>query len=229
MRESATEDENRPELRGNQATPGIPRSIRKGGVLLLAALAGLLVLGGAAAATGLIGKVIPDQEKDAHAGAGDEYLVATGSSPVAGGWRLSSLHHEAEDGARPGDCLKLQLTSPPPGTAIHGTLLCQNEGEADFKANGLPVVNTVTGKAETLVFGAVPKVASSVVVRGTSARAELLAAPESPGDAWLVAIPSATNSAAISWTRDGQTRDTLDAAPYLEQLRIWERNTPVAG
>jgi hypothetical protein len=187
-------------------------------------MASLLSVGGAAAATGLIGDVIPDGQKDAHAGPGDQYVVATGASPVAGGWRLSSLRHEAEHGAAAGDCLKLELTSPPPGTPIVGTLLCQNVGEAEFKADSIPVIDSTTGKAEALVFGAIPKAASSVVARGTSARVELKEAPKSPGDAWLVAIPSGTNGAEISWNQDGKTQDTLDASTYLDQLSIWERN-----
>jgi hypothetical protein len=189
-----------------------------------AAVVSLLSVGGAAAATGLIGDVIPDGQKDAHAGSGDEYVVATGSSPVAGGWRLSSLRHEAEDGAAAGDCLKLELTAPPPGTPIVGTLLCQKVGAAEFKAASIPVIDVVTGKAEALVFGATPKRASSVTTSGTNARVELKEAPESPGDAWLVAIPSGSTGAEISWSQDGKAQDTLDASPYLDQLSIWERN-----
>jgi hypothetical protein len=210
--------------RDGSAKQGLRSRGHRGGTLVAAALVGLIALSGAAAASGLVRTVLPDGERDVHADAGQEFVVATGSSPVAGGWRLTSLHHDAEDGAGPGDCLKLALTSPPAGTASLGTLLCQREGEAKFKANGLPVVDTATGQAETLVFGAVPRDASSVMVRGSSARAELRAAPQSPGNAWLVAIPSSTKTAEISWTEDGKTRDTLDLAPYLDQLHIWERN-----
>jgi hypothetical protein len=207
-----------------------PNGRRLRSALPLGAVAAtLLCVGAAGAATGLIGTVVPDGEKDAHAGAGQQYVVATGASPVAGPWELSSLHHEAEDGAGPGDCLKLELTSPPPGAGILGTLLCQKEGEADFEADAIPVVSAVTGEAETLVFGAAPKGASNVVVRGASVRAELRAASHSPGDVWIVALPSATKDAEISWIQDGKTRDTLDASRFMEQLHIWERNVLEGG
>jgi hypothetical protein len=199
--------------------------LRQGKVFVAAAVASLLVVGGAAAATGLIGDVVPAGEEDAHLAApGGQRVVATGSSPVAGAWRLSALRHEAADGAPAGDCLKLELTAPPPGSPIAGTLLCQNVGEAQFKADSIPVVNQATGQAEALVFGASPKAATSVNARGTSSRAQLKEAAGSPVDAWLVPIPSGTSSAEVSWSRDGKIQDTLDASRYLEQVSIWERN-----
>jgi hypothetical protein len=201
--------------------------------MLATALAlGLLSVGAAGAATGLLpGDVIPggdDPENPYTHGPEEQTVVARGVSPVAGPWRLTSLSHEATAESTAGDCLELVLTQPPPGSPIAATLLCQDAGKSDFKADSVPVINTVTDQSEILLFGAAPETAGSVSVAadgGKTSHAELRQGPTYfPGDAWVVVLPSGLKTGELKLTDEkGSLRDQMDASRYFDQLATWER------
>jgi len=211
-------------------------SRRGGKVIALAVAAGFLSVGGAGAATGLlpVGTVIAggsDPEDQYEHGPEDKTIVARGTSPVAGPWRLTSMRHQGnpETGEAPGDCLELLLTEPPEGTPIGATMLCQSLGESRFKADSVPVVNTSTGKAEALVFGSAREGVASVVLstdRGEQDQARTTEAPWNFGASrpWVVVVRSDQSTARLrAIGGDGALRGELDATTYLEQLAIWER------
>jgi hypothetical protein len=209
------------------------RSAPRGGkAMVLAVALGLLCVGAAGAATGLLpGDVIPggsDPENPHTHGTADQTVVARGVSPVAGPWRLTSMRHEATSESPAGDCLELLLLKPPPGSPIAATLLCQDAGKAEFKADSVPVVNTETGKSEILLFGAAPEGAGSVSVAADSGKtfpAELRQGPATfPGDAWVVVLPSGQKTGKLKLTdQNGNPGAELDTATYFDQLATWER------
>lgn len=205
---------------------------RGGKVLALALAIGVLSVGAAGAATGLLpGDLIPggnDPENPHTHGPEDQTVVARGVSPVAGPWRLTSLSHKATAESPAGDCLELVLLQPPPGSPIAATLLCQNAGKSDFKADSVPVINTVTDQSEIILFGAAPETAGSVSVEtdgGKTSAAELRQGPAAfPGDAWVVAMPSGRKTGELKLTdQSGNPSAQLDASTYFDQLATWER------
>src|SRR5690349_7422958 len=141
---------------------------RARGAFSVAVIGGLLVVaGGAGAATGLlpVGSEIEaggDQENPYEHGSDDQTIIARGTSAIAGPWRMTTLRTAGDENSPPGDCVQLLLTDPPPGSPMAGTLLCQDAGKAEFKADTVPVVNAVSGAAETLMFGAAPSHTSAV-------------------------------------------------------------------
>jgi len=218
---------------GGRPSPG------RGGRLLAACLAGCLLLGVGAggAATGIlpVGSIIPggqDPENKFEHGSDEQTIVARGVAPVAGPWRLTALRTKGnpDTGEPPGDCLELLLTDPPPGSPIGATLLCQNVGKSEFKADSIPVIDTSSGAAELLLFGSVPEPASSVELTadvGAPRRAETYQAPPGfgAGRPWVM-IASAGQEASRLWSinPNGSRRAELDASTYLEQLAIWQRS-----
>jgi hypothetical protein len=217
--------------------PRSHRLSRRGSKAIVIALAvGLASVGAAGAASGVlpVGTVIPggsDPEDRFEHRLEDKTIVARGTSPVAGPWRLTSMRHHGnpETGEAPGDCLELLLTEPPEGTPIGATMLCQTLGKARFKADSVPVVDTSTGESEALVFGSAPEGVASVALstdRGERERAETTEAPRNfgAGRPWVVVVPSDQNTARLQAIGgDGSARGELDATTYLEQLAIWER------
>jgi hypothetical protein len=219
---------------------------RARGVFTVAAVGGLLlIVGGAAAATGLlpVGSEIKaggDQENPYEHGADDQTIVARGTSAIAGPWRLTTLRTAGDENSPAGDCVQLLLTQPPPGSPIAGTLLCQDAGKAEFKADSVPVVNAVSGDAETLVFGAAP--ASTSAVRLTLDGGKTIAANTSevlpgsafgsgfPGRPWVVVVPAGHKSGQLdALDENGGKQTTLDASRYLDQLAIWQRSVASKG
>jgi hypothetical protein len=215
------------------AKPGRGSARRRPRVAAVALVGGLLAAGVAGAATGLLpGDIIPagqDPEGNEHPAAGDQTVLASGVSPVAGPWRLTSLKKEAIGEEPAGDCLQLLLTNPPADVVgVGGTLLCQRVGKSEFKADSVPVVNSATGKAETLLFGTAPEAASSVELTadGDTSPAEHKQGPSDfPGDAWVVVVPSGKKTGELkSMDANGKTQAKLDASTYFDQLATWERS-----
>lgn len=202
-------------------------------VFAVALLTGMLLVGVAGAATGVlpVGSDIEngnDPEHEHEHGADDQHVVARGTSAVAGPWRLTALKHPADENSPEGDCLQLLVTDPPEGAPISATILCQDVGESAFKADSVPVIDTKSGNAETLIFGSSP--AASALVELT-ADAEMLRADtaETPagftGRPWVIAVPSGHKSGRLtSVDGDGVEQATLDASRYFDQLALWERN-----
>src|SRR5690606_26479705 len=117
-----------------------------------------------------------------------------------------------------------------PGTPISATMLCQNVGETEFRADSVPVVNVATGAAETLVFGAAPDagVVKLEAGDGKVVATNAIAAPQGsdfPARSWVLAIPPGHKSAHLdSIAEDGEKLGTIDGTRYLDQLAAWQRS-----
>jgi hypothetical protein len=179
----------------------------------LALMGGLLIAAGAGAATGLIavGDVIPGGGKTGPPNYGmsvSETIVATGTSPIAGPWRMGAYASEGvqyegevlEEQGTP--CVRLTLSAPPTGTPIGGTALCGKLGEETaFAGSSLPVV-AKTGETEALLFGTAPEASTSVEFTGDGARigAPTHAGPAGvPGDFWVISVPPGIRDAQVTW------------------------------
>jgi hypothetical protein len=180
----------------------------------LALMGGLVVaVAGAGAATGLlsVGDVVPGGGKPgppAYGMAVGETIVATGTSPVAGPWRLGAYASEGMQfegevlEAQGTPCLRLVLSAPPAGTPLAATALCGGSGEkTSFAGSSLPVTAN-SGESEALLFGTAPETSESVVFTGDGAR---ISAPTTegpagaPGDVWVIPVPPGIRHARVTW------------------------------
>lgn len=204
--------------------------VRRGSrVLLLALAGGMLTVGAAGAATGLlpVGSVIPggsDPEAQHEHGSADQTVVARGVSPVAGPWRLTALRNEGSAEEAQGDCLQLHLSQPPEGSPIQATMLCTPIGDADLKAGSLPVSNSSSGEAELLLFGRAPDDSPSIELTTDTGRTFRAQANEAPagfaGRTWLMAVPRGPKSGALeAEDRNGKPAGArLNVSDQLERL-----------
>lgn len=192
----------------------------------LALMGGLLIATGAGAATGLlsVGDIIPGGGKTGPPNYGmsvSETVVATGTSPIAGPWRMGAyasegVNHEGEVLEEQGaPCVRLMLSVPPAGTPTAGTGFCGKIGEkAAFAGSSLPVV-TKSGETEALLFGTAPETSKSVEFTGDGTR---ISAPthEGPasvsGDFWVIPVPPGIRDAQVKWygTDDTTAEGTLE-------------------
>lgn len=221
----------------DQVTADDRRGLRAARAAFVAvAVAGLLIVGGPAAATGVLpsGTSVESGSDPGsghvHGNHADRTVLARGASPVAGPWRLTAVRTTADGNSPPGDCLQLLLTEPPPGTPMSATVLCQNVGETEFKAASVPVVNPLTGEAETLLFGAVPGAGTVQLDADDGTTVAANATPLPPGSSfparpWVMAVPSGPRTGDLHSTdENGRQQRTIDASRYLDQLSIWRRN-----
>jgi hypothetical protein len=206
----------------------------RGRTLFALAFTCALVLAGAAgAATGVlpVGSDIEgghDNEIAHEHGTDDQHVVARGVSPVAGAWRLTALVHPADENSPAGDCLQLLIANPPQGSPISATMLCQDVGKTDFKADSVPVINRATGESEILLFGSSPGGTDAVdlTADGDKVGTRTEDAQDGVGGRpWVMAVPSGHRKGELTASdEDAKATATLDASRYLDQLAIWERN-----
>ena len=205
--------------------------------LALAFLGALLAATAAVAATGVltVGSVIPGGGDPGfeHDGASPEQIVlATGTAPGAGPWRLTAYRSEGiadEQGqvveAKGLPCIRLLLTSPPAANPINGSAFCLAPGKRDFNASSIPVLDESSGESELLIYGFAPTHAASVeLTAGNRQRVRSdtdSGGPSFPGTVWLIAAPPLLESADLDWIdRSGKRAGAnLDASRYIEQLR----------
>jgi len=203
-------------LLADEGPPGVlagrrPLALRGRRAIVLALVGGLVATAAAGAATGIIrvGTEIPAGEPR---GAPDyrmsvpETVVATGSSPVAGFWRLSA--YESEGISREGQvlerqgmpCLRLMLRRPPAGTPAAGTGFCS--ARAQLNASSLPVFDSAGGE-EILLFGHAPEAAQHVTLTGERGKKMTAAATPGPADfpgtAWVLVAEPGFETARIDW------------------------------
>jgi hypothetical protein len=133
-----------------------------------------------------------------------ETIVATGTSPIAGPWRLGAYASEgmSHDGEvleeRGTPCLRLMLSVPPAGTPIAGSGFC---GKTAFAGSSLAVAGK-SGETEALLFGTAPEASESVEFTGDGTR---IGAPTHegpagvPGDFWVIPVPRGVRDAQVAW------------------------------
>lgn len=203
----------------------LPLRRRHLGVRLLAVAS--LVLGGGATALAVTGDDLLSQDaKDVHADPGRaERVVAQGTSKVGGPWRLTVLQKAADAQSPAGDCARLKLTAPNPAVVSYGTLLCRSSGKPiEFQADTVPIVNSATGDAETLVFGFAPRAAMDVEMNGPGLRSRAFepGSDAFPAGVWLTEVDSsAPSDSSLSATG---TSERISLAPYLDQLQTMRRS-----
>lgn len=199
---------------------------------ICAALFVMEVVGAAGAATGIVpvgGEIEggTDTENAREHGNDDQQVVARGTSPVAGPWRLTALKKSADENSPEGDCLQLLLIEPPKGSPISATILCQDVGESEFRVDTAPAIDVETGRSEIMLFGSSPTATESVELAsgGETLRVKTTETPtRSGGRPWLIVAPPDLKTAKlVALDQAGAEVATIDAARYLDQLAIWER------
>src|SRR5690606_1569188 len=99
-------------------------------------------------------------------------------------------------------CLQLTLLDPPSSTPIAATMLCQDEGTDSLASGALPVVDTVTGKSEILLFGSAPGTAETVTLTAPAGASEARTTERitgTPGRSWVMAVPSGRPAGSLHW------------------------------
>lgn len=223
------------EGKGSKLRWASARHRRSTGALALVAL--LAVTGAAGAATGAlpVGSVIPGDESSVrhsdHGTGPAETVLATGATPVAGPWRLTSYRSEgivvdgevAEAAGMP--CVLLELTNAPEATHSRASSFCLAPGKPDFNMLSLPVVNSATGKSELVLYGFSPRGAAAVKLAGDDGQTIRVQTHDGldafPGSVWVMAVPSELKNAELVWiNEDGRAADPkLDAGPHLARLQ----------
>ncbi len=213
---------------------GIPHASR---TLAFAVLATLLAATAAAAATGLIpvGSVFRGEGFHTDERRVKETVVATGSVPKAGTWRLTTFETKAK---YPVQCLKLELTSVrgrrAPGPRSSG--YCGHIGAFWEFGHGRKAAAVERG--ELLLFGTAPDRARSVELIGSDG--VKLSAPIHPapvgerGGYWVLAAPPGLDEAELIWNdSSGQAGGVLDVSyrfngPSAPTV-VGTGRTPIAG
>lgn len=173
------------------------------------ALAGALVLATAAgAASGAldVGSVIPGGAPTGSNERVDETVLATGTAPVAGEWRMTSYTskefvHGGEVIERGGlPCIRLMLVDQR-RSPLAGSGWCA-EIEDGFHAASVPFADA-QGRAEVILFGIAPEDASGVEVNADGGRRirdrTYEGPPDFPGDVWVVAAPIELSNPRVDW------------------------------
>jgi hypothetical protein len=171
--------------------------------LVLAVAGCLSVTGIAAAATGSfsVGDVIPagtDTGAPDYQRPVEQVVVAQGTAPVAGPWRMTSYKSEQLVDSRGEEmqpaglpCLRLVLTDPPAGVAQIGRWSC-GASDDSFAAAELPVLDAA-GRAEMILFGRAPESAREILLTASGRSALRSPTEEGPpdfrGDPWVIAVP----------------------------------------
>lgn len=211
-------------------SPLIPRTRR---TLALALTGALLAVGGAGAATGVLspGSIIPGEEAGVSHDAGpgpDQTVLATGTAPVAGPWRLTTYRSEGLSNgsevveAKGLPCVLLQLTDPPPQTISTASSFCLAPGKPEFNVNSLLVESS--GSTELLLYGFAPDDTASIQLSAAGEETVLSQAHDGagafPGKVWMIPVaPGATAGELTRVDANGRTvGDSRDASAHLGRL-----------
>jgi hypothetical protein len=221
------------EQTGGWSRGGSLRRGRRAGAVAL--VGGLLAVGAAGAATGMlsVGTVIPsggDPDFRHDRPSPEQTVVATGATPVGGAWRMTTYTSEglvdsmgevAEPAGMP--CALMTFINPPAGTHSRSGALCHAPGKADFNMTSLPVVDASSGEAEVVLYGFAPKDSTHVELVGDGSESihvpTVLARGPSPGDLWVIAAPPELKNAHVSWIdTTGRPRATRDASDHFDRF-----------
>lgn len=215
-----------------------PSDVRNGTrlrwILAAAVAAGLLVAGVAVAATGVLapgGEIAGDEPPaPGQPPTGfEETVLATGSTPIAGPWQITS--HESQEIVDAGEvvqpaglpCLRILLRTPPrQGTPIPGAGYCGEAGVDGFNVASVPASDG-EGDIEVILWGPAPEEAATVQLVADGGRTMKADTYEGPpdftGDVWVMAVPHTLGHAQVVWLdkagREGGPR--LDASSDLER------------
>jgi hypothetical protein len=209
--------------------PFLPRTRR---ALALALAGALVAVGGAGAATGVLpGSIIPGEEAGVSHDAGpgpDQTVLATGTSPVAGPWRLTTYRSEGLSNgnevveAKGLPCVLLQLTDPPEQTFSTASSFCLAPGKPDFNMSGLLAASA--DAKELLMYGFAPMDTAAVelsVAGGKTTRSQAHDGRGAfPGKVWVMPVaPGATSGELTRVNADGRPMGTpRDASAQLKRL-----------
>lgn len=211
----------------------VTRRSRRAGVLALAG--GLLTVGAAGAATGVlpVGSAIPSgaDPKFQHDGPSPEQtVVATGRTPAGGAWQMTAYKSEgivddrgdvAEPAGMP--CVLMTLVNPPAQTFERAGVLCHAPGKSDFNKLSLVVIGASSKPAELILYGFAPKVAKAVELTGdggTAIRTQTYEGRDgAPGNLWVIAAPPDLKNAQVTWIdQSGAAGATRDASSHFDRL-----------
>lgn len=207
-------------------------------ILAVGVIVGALSVATAGAATGVIdvgddsrskvGDILPRGAPTGGDSLADETVVATGTSPVGGPWRITSYTSEAtivdgmvtEPAGLP--CIRMMLVNPG-RTPITGTGWC-GDVRGGFGESALPVQDDA-GRREIILFGRAPEEASVVEVRSDSG--ELVREEETydgpahfSGDVWAIVVPAGPAVTSVAWKggSGAAPRDPKDVSTLVEHV-----------
>jgi len=205
--------------------------------LALALVGALLVATAAGAATGVltVGSIIPGGEDpgfEHDRPSPEQAVLASGTAPVAGPWRVSTYRSEGisdEHGdvleAKGLPCIRFLLTAPPPSNPINGSAFCLAPGKQAFNMMTLPVVDEASAKNELILYGFAPRNAAGVQLTaadGNTIRTDTEpGGTRFPGTVWVIAAPPGLEAAELDWIdRSGNRAGAqLDASHDFDELK----------
>lgn len=202
----------------------------------IAVAASLVVLGTATAASGVLSSeptneganapppTAPPAPEPSVSGA----ILAEGSSPVAGRWRLIGSESKESSGQPAGlPCLDLVLTTPPDSSPIGASGFCGEPNKSGSMVGSLPVRDS-SGRTELLIFGLAPNGAAAVELTSAGeqsrARTQRPANKDVQGAVWVMRIPPGVEDGDISvmdqnGQRLGPEQDASGAFDRLEAVK----------
>jgi hypothetical protein len=157
----------------------------------------------------------------------DETVLALGSDPQVGRWRITSYSsaelNDAREVLQPAGlpCLKL-LLSGASGRPVAGRSFCGARGSAGFAAATLPVVGR-TGRPLNVVFGTAPGSSATVQLLSDGRAAQQAPVRQGPSGfrrhLWMLVVPGdpPVHTATLGWRRAEGVgyEDTLDMTQEL--------------
>ncbi len=144
-------------------------------------------------------------------------VVARGSSPVGGRWRLEAYRRRSLP------CIRLTLLAPPVGGPI-ASGQCGHFARAPGFGYSSLRVSDGKGRAEHLIFGRAPRRAA--FVRMTAPGGLRTVVPTRPGpkgtrsDFWLIVAPPVHGEATLRWR--AADRSTAGKPLHVPATRPWE-------
>ncbi len=197
--------------------------------------AGLVVVAGASAATGVLslGDVVSGHGFGHTKQGVRETVVAKGASPLVGRWRIVTF--SSKKGLL---CLKARLLDDPrPAQARGDGGYCAGGGVGSFGALSVGGPSVAARRGSVVVFGPAPRRVRSVVLTDTDGGQREVEAQHPPGQAlsyWLIAAPPRLAGASVRWRygRGGFGRSLDVSSSFAKPIvprTVLRVRTPVAG
>jgi hypothetical protein len=211
---------------GRMLRPMLTRRSAVAGAMALLCLAGT-----AAAAGGLsVGSILPGDETPPEYRQTDETVVALGTDPRVGQWRVVTYRSpelvDRGEVVQPAGlpCLKLALFDDTTDELLATRSYCGERGKGGLAGASLPVRDSA-GRVFTLLFGKAPEQAAGIRLRDSNRKnesADLYDGPRSvDGDFWVHVTPRGNRAEQtwIEWTgSDGEPRgERVDLSLELRQ------------